>query len=818
MFPRGTLSAARRVCDEGQVRVVTANIGADFAGLFGTVRAKEGGPPSEVSVVVHRRHGRLAVDGHSSGEDMGNGTHVLALLMCAAESVDPGEVPAPRLLFSRRDVRFFRPPDGGSSDGEVLDALRFIRVSGERADVTGKLRALGLRRLDECFPLDAIAPEFRGAFGFPDSKFSDQEENWGKFLVNEIDAFRELGCETQTAPEFKLRVINPDRWFAEIAPEEDEIDWFQFEYGFEIDGRRVNLLPGILSYLQSRGPEFHPEQLAELPGDQKIPLSLGDSTQVVGCPAARLHRILVVLAELHDPEPLNSAGILSLPSGQAWQLSELAGRRPEAARERLPEEGHATPVPFQGTLRPYQEEGFRWLQFLRRQRLGGVLADDMGLGKTVQTLYHLLCEKESGRTEGSTLIVAPKSVLHNWASEAKKFAPGLRVLVLSGPRRKRFFPMLQHADLVITSYPLLDRDQEVLCARRFYYVILDEAHLIKNPRSSMHRAACALKSRHRLCLTGTPIENHLGELWSLFQFLMPGLLGSRADFQRRYRTPIEKEGDEELGNELAERVGPFLLRRTKEEVATDLPARTEIIQEVELHPAQTELYEAVRASLDVRVREEIARRGLKASKIFVLDALLKLRQICCHPALLKLESAREAAAASAKLDRLMEMVEEMVPRGRRVLIFSQFAEMLALISDALDRAGIQHVTLTGQTRDRRAACESFQSGKVPVFLISLKAGGTGLNLTTADTVIHFDPWWNPAVERQATDRAHRIGQKNPVFVYKLICRGSVEEKIVMLQRKKSALYEGILGNAPRSLELTEEDLDSFLAPLRKGKS
>ncbi|MEM8954267.1 MAG: DEAD/DEAH box helicase [Verrucomicrobiota bacterium] len=755
LFPQSHLPLARKYCSSGAVRVVTANLRPDFAGLFGTIRtdptSNQIPNSAEISVVVERRHNGITIDGRSSRESSPNGPDVLALLLTA--------------------------------------------------------------RGDHSSPTTQTTPA-------PDPHHF----------------YTEL---SPVAPVPKNHLHSQD------SEDDQGIDWFEFTCGVEIDGKRVNLIPAIVDFLASQPDSFHPDVLAKQKFDTKIPLTCNGD--IIPFPADRLHFILCALTELHDPAALSFTGTLTLHPMRAAQVAEL--KEPDSTRRFVPDSPHQLlakaqvlrdlemPInkkastlvdpSFQGSLRPYQALGFHWLQSLRAQKLGGILADDMGLGKTVQTLAHLLAEKNSGRTANlPSLILAPKSVLHNWAGEAQKFAPSLRVLVLSGPQRKKYFSVLNSADLVITSYPLLTRDAEILASQPFHFVILDEAHLIKNSRSQLFQAACQLDARHRLCLSGTPIENHLGELWSLFHFLMPGFLGSESAYHDSCRVPIEKHRDEAARQRLADRIAPFILRRTKQSVATDLPPKTEIIQEIGLHSRQTELYEAVRASLDKRVQEEIAERGFKRSKILVLDALLKLRQVCCHPALVKLEALRhitqpKSNPESAKLDRLIEMLHELVPAGRRILVFSQFTQMLELIAAELDKSNIPYTTLTGQTRNRKAVCDTFQSGRIPVFLISLRAGGTGLNLTTADTVIHFDPWWNPALESQATDRAYRIGQKNPVFVYKLITRQTIEEKIFYLQQKKRALYDGILANdasAAANLDFTEEDLNLLLAPSKRTPS
>ncbi|MGX9042732.1 DEAD/DEAH box helicase, partial [Pseudomonas aeruginosa] len=416
--------------------------------------------------------------------------------------------------------------------------------------------------------------------------------------------------------------------------------------------------------------------------------------------------------------------------------------------------------------------------------------------------------------------VIPTSLIPNCLDEADLFPPGLLVFAPHVASLPRDFARIDEHDLVLTTYALLPRDAAELGKRRFHLLILDEAQNIKNATTKAAVAARELAARHRLCLTGTPLENHLGELWSLFHFLMPGWLGDARQFAQDYRTPIEKHGDEARLSHLAARLRPFLLRRTKEQVASELPPKSEFTQFVELSEAQRELYETVRLALDRKVREEIARRGLARSRIVILEALLKLRQVCCDTRLLQRQEdgARSGRAlSSGKLAYLLDMLDELIAEGRRVLLFSQFTSMLALIEDALRQRGVDYVLLTGETRDRRAPVQRFQSGKVPVFLISLKAGGVGLNLTAADTVIHYDPWWNPAVENQASDRAYRIGQDKPVFVYRLIARGTVEEKIQHLQQEKAALANGLFseGNGD-GWKLDEADIDALFAPLPKA--
>ena len=465
-------------------------------------------------------------------------------------------------------------------------------------------------------------------------------------------------------------------------------------------------------------------------------------------------------------------------------------------------------------LRPYQQQGLEWLQFLRANGLAGIFADDMGLGKTLQTLAHILVEKQAGRLDRPALVIAPVSLMGNWRREAARFAPELSALVLHGSQRHEAAADLARHDLVIAPYSLLQRDRERWLNRAWHLVVLDEAQNIKNANTHAAQIVGELDTRHRLCLSGTPMENHLGELWSLFHFLMPGFLGSQARFRELFRTPIEKHGDSERLDQLRRRITPFMLRRTKREVATDLPDKQEAVSSVELGDKQANLYETIRLTTEKAVREALADKGLSKSQIQILDALLKLRQVCCDPRLVPLAAARKIRQ-SAKLELLMELLPEMLAEGRRILLFSQFTSMLELIEQELEKRRIAWVKLTGKSQRRDELIERFTSGAVPLFLISLKAGGVGLNLTQADTVIHYDPWWNPAVENQATDRAHRIGQTQRVLVYKLVAQGTIEERMLALQERKAALADSMYREAAARKQplFTEGDLAELLKPL-----
>ena len=573
--------------------------------------------------------------------------------------------------------------------------------------------------------------------------------------------------------------------------EESGNDWFSLRFDLEFDGWVMPLLPLVSELLAHYRPGELPETLH---------LNAGQG-HFVAVPRERIEPVLKTIIDLFDqvngdvlevprPDAARLADLDGIPVQGATSLKKLASRlRNFSGLERV-----KLPTTFKGELRDYQQHGVDWLQFLRSHGFGGILADDMGLGKTIQTLAHLAVEKRAGRMQHPCLIVAPTSLMSNWQREAAKFTPRLEVLVLQGPERFERFDDIEQANLVLTTYPLLPRDREVLLEHEWHYLILDEAQQVKNPRAQAAQVVRRLKAEHRLCLTGTPMENHLGELWAQFDFLMPGFLGDQQGFRRNYRTPIEKHGDGDRMQALTRRTAPFMLRRSKDRVADELPPKTDLLRSVALDDKQAMLYESVRLTMEKKVRRSIASHGLARSHIVVLDALLKLRQVCCDPRLLPAGTRGAAKAGSAKFNLLFELLPEMLEEGRRVLLFSQFTTMLGLIEAEVKRHGIAYAKLTGQTRKRDAAIERFRSGQANLFLISLKAGGVGLNLTEADTVIHYDPWWNPAVEHQATDRAHRIGQDKPVFVYRLVAEGTVEERILSLQERKQRLADQVHGS------------------------
>lgn len=655
----------------------------------------------------------------------------------------------------------------------------------------------------------------------PSDNPSLQALRWNYLLEKGLADLELDGWEIEYADNFTLEFTTIDDWEAELANSGE--NWFEISLGFVVDGKRINLLPVLVDMIA----QMHdPQELKKLLQDQQHLLIPLDDKHWVKLDSQRLTKILDTLIELYDHAPLNADGNLLIHQVQGLGLADLlndsrllwkgADELRTLSKQLVHFQGIRPidlPKSLRADLRPYQSEGLNWLQFLREYHFNGVLADDMGLGKTLQALAHLLIEKEAGRADRPSLVIAPTSLMSNWRREAEKFTPSLKVLTLHGPEREQHFKQLTEYDLVLTTYALVLRDEELYRQHPFHYLILDEAQAIKNAKAKTTQVIYELNARHRLCLTGTPMENHLGELWSMFRFLMPGFLGPLDRFGRLFRLPIEKYGDAERQLQLRKRLQPFMLRRTKEHVAKELPPKTEIIRTVALEGVQRDLYESVRLAMDKKLRDEINQKGFARSQIMILDALLKLRQVCCDPRLLKLDSA-QGIKASAKLEMLMEMLIEMLDEGRKVLVFSQFTSMLDLIEQELVKNNIQFSKLTGQTRDRETAINYFQTGTAKVFLISLKAGGTGLNLTAADSVIHYDPWWNPAVEQQATDRAYRIGQDKPVFVYKLLTEETVEEKILKLQERKQSLADGLYTGANQAeSSFDQNDLLELLKPL-----
>ncbi|WP_235953415.1 DEAD/DEAH box helicase [Noviherbaspirillum galbum] len=767
------------------------------------------------------------------------------------------EIPAPTTLLNRRPASTMFLND---VDGQAV----YLRDLDAEADALDRVWDLGLQPL----PAENLQWRAEDLCELPGTLWTlTQEDQFDDFWADELPSLQSEGWSVVVRPGFTHESVTVDAWHVIVSHATGEVlgkeavrmrrsehavklalspldqtsrggSWM-LSLGMEIHGQVVDLVPLLAQLIRRDGRWLHAEQLARIddkemvrlraPGGKRIDAPAGALKPIVG-------HFLDLLSDQHrqeGPLPLSSwdaqrvdALFIDLEESAreragahgTWQLQGDAGLRSLARR--LFDAGAPTPVAppvgLEIVLRPYQLHGLAWLQYLREHRLAGILADDMGLGKTAQTLAHVLLEKQAGRLDLPALVVLPTSLIFNWQAEAGRIAPSLRVLTLQGPQRAEDFARMAEVDLVLTTYPLLWRDIDSLRTQRYHFLILDEAQTVKNAGSRGAQAVRRLQARHRLSLTGTPLENNLGELWTQFDFLMPGFLGDARSFTRLWRRPIEVNGETLRAQLLARRVRPFILRRRKDEVASELPPRTDMIRRVQLQGRQRDLYESVRVAADDQVRRILKRKGFAGAQITILDALLKLRQVCCDPYLLK-EITPAPDIERAKLELLQDMLPALVAEGRRILVFSQFREMLSILQGALTDLNLPWLALTGETRaaDRGAIVAQFQARTVPILLVTLKAGGVGLNLTAADTVIHMEPWWNPAVEEQATARAHRIGQDQSVFVIKLVVEGSIEERILELQARKAALADSILGNdqalAPK---FSQEDLDNLLAPLR----
>jgi superfamily II DNA or RNA helicase len=569
-------------------------------------------------------------------------------------------------------------------------------------------------------------------------------------------------------------------------------DWFDLHGQADFNGASVSL-PALLKAIRN--------------GENTVRLDDGS----LGLLPEDWLRRMGTLAALGE----ESAGRIRFQRDQALLLDALLAEQPgvdvDAAFDRVRTElrnfqaveAHDAPAGFRGTLRPYQREGLGWFDFLRRFGFGGCLADDMGLGKTVQVLA--LLEKRRLEKAGPSLVVVPRSLMFNWRQEAERFTPALRILEHSGIGRARSSGHLSDYDLILTTYGTLRRDAILLKEIAFDYVILDEAQAIKNAATHSAKAARLLRARHRLALSGTPVENHLGELWSLFEFLNPGMMGRSSAFSAFTGNDVAPD----MRHLLARALRPFILRRTKGQVATELPARLEQTIHCDLPAPQRKLYNELRDYYRQSLLKKVTEQGLGRSKIMVLEALLRLRQAACHPGLVdKTRNEEESAKLSALIPQLLEVTQE----GHKALVFSQFTSFLSLVKKQVEAAGLTYEYLDGKTKDRQARVDRFQNDpECRLFLISLRAGGLGLNLTAAEYVFLLDPWWNPAVEAQAIDRAHRIGQQQRVFAYRIIARDTIEEKVLELQAGKRDLASAIITEDQSILRnLTREDLELLL--------
>jgi hypothetical protein len=686
-----------------------------------------------------------------------------------------------------------------------------IDTSGERKALDS-LVALGFKQI--------LNPESLGLTGQA-LYLQAPDPTWAKFAAVDRPALIDQGWQISKDKTFVDDVVDTaDNQDWSIHCSERGQYWFDLELGVKIDNQQISLIPIIETALANLPEELSLATVDKLAIEGKFYCRMPDG-RTLALPFDRVKSVIVLLLELLHfglhPSMVPMVHVVKLLSDQFVNKLRLEGAaKLRAIAQELATMDGIAPVSaapgFKAQLRDYQELGLGWLQFIARFGLGGILADEMGLGKTVQALAHIHLQKHQGHT-GPYLVICPTSVMPNWLIEAARFTPELKVLGLRGPNRFALYDQIDKQDIIVTTYPVYLRDFPVFSKIHWQGVILDEAQVIKSAKARIKEAVSLLKAEHRICMTGTPIENNLLELWSQFDFVLPGMLGDKTKFTKYFRQPIEKANSLERKQALASWIKPFILRRTKDTVALELPAKTVVIHSVELEGAQRDLYETVRVTMLDHVRQEIQLKGFERCQIVILDALLKLRQTCCDPRLVKLKSAR-TVTESAKLDALFDLLTPLVDEGRKIILFSQFTSMMDLIIAEMQERQIDFVQIRGDTTDRATPVKRFQNGEVPVFILSLKAGGTGLNLTAADTVILYDPWWNPAVEDQAMDRAHRIGQINPVFVYKLVTRDTIEERIQDLQKKKRALCRAILDNKnDGSASFTQADLELLFKPL-----
>ncbi|PTY03526.1 hypothetical protein DB346_06530 [Verrucomicrobia bacterium LW23] len=708
--------------------------------------------------------------------------------------------------------RFRYPLKPGDADGVIPSPVYEPDDEGVGATKAGtsNVPALTFWCRDHAAERVAIGEARSGGFARgdrrPDAWFISGERQVGTFLANQLPRWRKKwrvieGARMQELTS-KLDYIEPDVTLVPTgrdigrprgdassfdAARYDGEDWLSLDIRLRSRQGRTELSPSDVQRWLQTGQSHRREAAGRIllfpnqAWDQmQLVLADCDVRQDPGRQRVRAH-FAPYLANALD--------------AQGWGLSQRSTWRPP---EEKPDLALGTlPKELAETVRPYQAQGIAWLSGLAQNGLCGLLADEMGLGKTLQMLAFL--QQLLAKAGGNVLIVCPTSLVHNWRQEAERFTPGLRVLVVEGAGRASLWSAVEKADLVVTSYALLRRDIERYTGLEFTAVVLDEAQHIKNRSSLNAQSAKALRAKLRYVLTGTPLENSLQDLWSIYDFLLPNYLGTSKDFKERYETPIARDKDEAAAQRLRQRLRPFFLRRTKKEVALQLPDKLEQVAWCELTDEQREVYQAILEKGRREVFDGSGKAGQGKNKLAILTTLLRLRQACCHLGLLPGEGGTSDVSADAdgaawkepsgKLDHFLELLDEAVDGGHRILVFSQFVRLLHLVRAELDTRGVAYCYLDGATQNRMDEVKRFQtSSDIPVFLISLKAGGVGLNLTAADTVVLFDPWWNPAVEDQATARAHRIGQQRVVNAYKMIARGTVEEKILKLQAKKQALF------------------------------
>lgn len=621
-------------------------------------------------------------------------------------------------------------------------------------------------------------------------------------VVSKSEAFSWLNENRVNLLNFGFEVSQPDardkKYFVGKAVLElevrENIDWFdihakirfgEFEIPFK-DLRKVLLKKKVEFKLPNGEIAIIPEAWLTKYGDL---FALSETHGKNEKPVLRKHHLNLVKeleegshAKVHMSEKLRS-------------LSQFQGIRE-----------YSLPANFNGELRPYQRAGYNWLRFLNEFALGGCLADDMGLGKTVQTLALLLSEKQSGR--GTSLLIMPTSLIYNWEMETARFAPEIKTFPYTGTQRNKDIRNFEKYDLVLTSYGIARLDYERLAGFFFNYIILDESQVVKNPSSNIARAVRELKSRRKLVLTGTPLENTTMDLWSQMTFINPGILGTQSYFRSEYQLPIERKNDESRSKKLGSIIKPFVLRRHKSQVATELPEKVENVQYSTMTVDQEKKYEDIKSYYREKILSHIDREGMNNSRFVILEGLTKLRQLANHPKMIE----DSYASDSGKMEDITHMLENAIAEGHKVLVFSQFVKHLVLVKSYLHSRQLDYTYLDGSSTDRKEQVERFNHDpSVKIFLISIKAGGLGLNLTEADYVFILDPWWNPAVEAQAIDRAHRIGQKRKVFTYKFITRDTVEEKILRLQERKLKLSRELVTTEESIVkQLSREDIEQIL--------
>ena len=624
------------------------------------------------------------------------------------------------------------------------------------------------------------------------------------FLAGELPALRRMGWQVELSgrvathldeAEFVMPVVH--------IREPGGSNWFEVDFDFE-DGQGQSITPQDVWRAMRKGESFIERGGRTLLLDRRAIESMHkvfeDCSAGEGSRGGSFRLSSIYAAYVHAS--VDALDGVDVESSEDWRTrAESLNRTGSHPDVKLPEA-------LAKALRGYQKEGVNWLRFLENHGLGGILADEMGLGKTLQTLAWLQGKRSLREAQGKpALIVCPTSLVENWAEEAERWVPSLKVLVLSGAERHERWSEVETTDLVVTSYALIRRDIDRYAGIHFSAAVLDEAQHIKNHSTQNSKAAKRLRAQNRLVLTGTPIENSVADLWSIMDFLMPGYLGPNDAFRQGYELPISRGGDEASAaqSRLRRKLQPFLLRRLKRDVAKELPPKIERIGWCTLTPDQRVVYDELLQASQRRLADLVSKQGFNKSRMEILTTLLRLRQLSCHLDLLKLPDLK-AEEPSGKLNMFTELLDEALDGGHRLLVFSQFVSMLKILRAHLDGAGIDYCYLDGSTKNRMEEVRRFNGSRnIPAFLISLKAGGTGLNLTGADMVIHFDPWWNPAVEDQATDRAYRIGQKRTVYSVKLIARGTVEEKVLALQRKKRAVIDATLGSDEQVMEKMEWD-------------